>query len=430
MNIKRYWQSILIIIVILVTISTYYLQSSFASDYLPQFTFTKISGDESHIDGITITADYTEQSLAGMYDRIVIEKDHASFTSDLSFIERLDHYDDRIKNYRKEYRSFMRGKLGIYSFYEDEKSLAYADVKWVYGDYVQPDNGSFVIDVLDKETEQVITSFQYDVPNVEDFHWVSVEDVQLVDRKLNITTRNHPKNYEEEMEIHVYTFDLDNQELISDQELLSIPSTNEGQGWTDVVNLNETDNVEPNNYLVLKKMVMEEVRVPEEEYGEYNERSFYEADEVPYGMEVKENQLFAYNYETNEIEEISLPEELQVLMDAATIRPYNDEIYFITSSEDGLEVTSYHIGSQEIGTKQTFDLAITPELNPFIKINNGKMYVVATNQGDNLQQKETNILVTDIHSGETLYEGKLEIKDPNSNQSDYELYIYEINMKD
>ncbi|WP_438313212.1 hypothetical protein [Sporosarcina sp. FA9] len=101
-----------------------------------------------------------------------------------------------------------------------------------------------------------------------------------------------------------------------------------------------------------------------------------------------------------------------------------DSAIFIPSQlANGLEVYVFDIENEEWGENLTFDLVDTNDEDmPYMKVMNGKLYAVyATNDGYNL-------LIGDLYTGESLYEGKLHLKNQGEGQKDYHLYIHEAEL--
>ncbi|MFD2044256.1 hypothetical protein ACFSTA_10215 [Ornithinibacillus salinisoli] len=423
---KRYWKLISIVSVIVLTISTFYIQSIVASSKYPEFSFKHISGSEEELKDLTIRA---ESGESGLYERVDITNNETFYHSEASFLEYLagSNRSAVIKRYQKDYRNFMRGKQEtINSYYEDSSTLAYAEIDWKYHDY-EPTKFVFDIDVLNKDSEET-TSIQLNVPKSEDYNYLGVEDVQVINGKLKVVTLIHPNGSQDRLdatEIHVFSFDIASKKLEDTETFHSIPRDDDGNGQTELAPLYSTADVNSEKYFLLKKVVLEEEIVDEEEGAA--DSSVMETEESPNGMRTTKVTLYAYNFETGETEELSLPTELQELIDSARISVYDGSIYLLNTTEEGLEVISYHIENEEISSKQTFDLVTIEELEPFIKVANDKMYIVAANFDENNKKRNT-IIISDLESEELLYEGILERTDPDSVQSNYKLYINEIDI--
>ncbi|SES99540.1 hypothetical protein SAMN05216389_10499 [Oceanobacillus limi] len=427
MNIKRYWKMIATLSVIVLTIGTFYIQSSFAASEFPDITFKTVSGSEEELDNLTINASYHEAEL---YQRVTINRQGSTFQEQLPFYERFfgSSMYPEINRYEKDYRNFMRGKVGGTNlFFEDDSVLVYADVMYEgYNHNTRITDYSFNIDVLDKQAVEN-HSTELSVPNGNDYAWISVEDVQIVQDKLIVITRNQLSNRsgdeEKEEEVHGYTFDLETLKLENNQELLSIPRGDE-ESFSRLSMMNDNLNVEPEKYFLISKVVMEQ-GVLEESHEEY-EGTEMEVNEAPNNMIATEQSIFVYDYETAKMEELNLPNELESLLESARVTVQNNLIYFMNQQEGSLEVTSYNIETEQIDIEQTFNLNRTSTHEPFIKINQDRLYLITASSED--IGKDIDVMIASLSTGELLYEGKIEVTEKD-NSTDYELFINDIDTK-
>ena len=87
----------------------------------------------------------------------------------------------------------MRGKdLMPTYFYEDENLLAYAIIKAENNVHPMMDL-TFDIELINKKSEEM-TSIQLDVPKSENYGWMQVEDVQVIDGELKVITQGFRLN--------------------------------------------------------------------------------------------------------------------------------------------------------------------------------------------------------------------------------------------
>ena len=98
-------------------------------------------------------------------------------------------------------------------------------------------------------------------------------------------------------------------------------------------------------------------------------------------------------------------------------------MYTYTQSGHAIEVNHYDFEKEEWAEKQTFhsEQAKTSDNEPFVKLMNGKIYIISsTNNGYTL-------LIGDLNTGESLYEGKLHVKNQKEDPQRYRLYFNDIN---
>ena len=135
----------------------------------------------------------------------------------------------------KNHKSFMRGKeLSPSYYYEDENVLVYASFK---GDFDPSPNRDvdFDIEVLDKKTEETI-SFKSDVPFLEKYDWLNIEDVQVVHDELKLVVQGLGMKDGTD-DLRVYTFDMKEKLLVGNEPIAT--SDSKENAPTDIRLLNE-----------------------------------------------------------------------------------------------------------------------------------------------------------------------------------------------
>lgn len=103
-------------------------------------------------------------------------------------------------------------------------------------------------------------------------------------------------------------------------------------------------------------------------------------------------------------------------------------IYFSQQSESGAELIAYNIESGEIDSSQTIDL-LSKEQSDYgllMKIHEGKLYVA-----NYYSDRDTNgeIAVIELDTGEIVYEGIINVKNPKAASPGYELFLNEIKVQ-
>ena len=98
-------------------------------------------------------------------------------------------------------------------------------------------------------------------------------------------------------------------------------------------------------------------------------------------------------------------------------------MYTFIQSDNTIEVSQYDFEKEEWEKKQTFhsEQAKMSDNEPFIQLMNGKIYIISsTNNGYTL-------LIGELNTGKSLYEGKLHIKNQKEDPQRYQLYFNAIN---
>src|SRR5690625_3643108 len=126
---KRYWKLITIATVIVLTIGTFYIQSSLAKNKYPTFSIKHQSGDETLVENVTIHGTYNEGDV--WIGNIGISIEGMTEHNQFSYLDMLTgkYLDTEIKRLQKEHRNFMRGKGEDTSlFFDDKDTLAFVDI--------------------------------------------------------------------------------------------------------------------------------------------------------------------------------------------------------------------------------------------------------------------------------------------------------------
>lgn len=123
---KRYWRLISVGIIIVLSVGTFYIQSSLAGNKFPDFVLQKKSGDVE----VTLEGNYQGRHINR---NVRITAEGATYAEEYSFLDRIKGVprDPNITRLQKDYRNFMRGKgNSIHMFAEDKDLLAYADMDY------------------------------------------------------------------------------------------------------------------------------------------------------------------------------------------------------------------------------------------------------------------------------------------------------------
>lgn len=401
---KRYWKIISICLVTLLVIGTFYIQSSFATNESVEIEFEKVSGNEDELENIMLSGNY---SIGYMYHPVQITSEETVNPIDLPFLRKLDRLTvpPNFEGLVKQHKNFMRSKdLVHYHFFENENLLAYARIQ--SKNNIHPlTELTFDIEVLNKKSEE-ITSFQLNVPEREEYGWMNVEDVQIIDGELKVMTRGsrikdtQGSRINNENELRVYTFDMKEKKLRTDETIISIPAVE--NGWSDVRIVNN-NSIHRSKYLLIKIEAFEN-----------------EMDRSDGGISTIINEFMVYDIENNQSINLVGPEEtLNSINDSSAI--INSTVYIPSQSADGFKVHRYNIEKEEWAEKLTFNGFDAKEGEiPDFQVMNGKMYAIHSTNNENI------LFIGDIETGESLYVGKLKVKNQSRDQKDFPLYIYDI----
>jgi hypothetical protein len=413
---KRYWKLISIVLVTVLVIGMFYIQASTAASNNPEFIIKKVSGSDDEGKKLSVFGEYITQGRH--QDTVHIDETKTIYTNEISYIESLNgvYHSPEIKQLQRDYRNFMRGKeVNPTIFYEDEPHLAYVNIEWDYHEMDhRPSNFSFDITVLDKDSNDVI-DINEPIPNQNDYDHAFVEDVQKIDRKLKAAVRisSVVNSGEQVEEIHIYTFDLNSQTLIGDDILLSSGKRQKDGNsttWNQLNVLNDSENIESQKELLIQKVKVKEIPY----------RDGFKTEEI-------DRKYTLYNYKTNEQKEL-FSENQQLNFD--TVSFYDSTIYFINITANGLEILPYQIENKEFMSKQTIQIKLSEiseeSGSPTIKLKNNRLYVISPYKD---LKTEAVILIADLKTWKTLYEGTIERTNMSENQEDYSLRINSLNVE-
>jgi hypothetical protein len=403
---KRYWKLMILSFITVIVIGTFYISAGSAEKTDLTIEFEKVNGNEEELKDLTF---YGEYLVGNMYQPLQITTEETIIPNNSSFLEQLSpEYNAPIfKELIKNHKRFMRGKeLSPSSYYEDENVLVYATFK---GDFDHGPNRDvdFDIEVLDKKTEET-TSFKSDVPFLEKYNWLNIDDVQVVHDELKLVVQGRGMKDGTD-DIRVYTFDMKEQLLVGNEPIATADSKENTR--TDIRLLNELySTIQPQRFYVIHKEIYE------------TENARNEGDTVTYEGEPKvvANEVLVYNIENNEVKQLENPNEMIESIYRGSI--LETSMYTFTQTGHVIEVNHYNFAKEEWTEKQTFhsEQAKTSDSEPSIKLMNGKIYIVSsTNNGYTL-------LIGDLNTGESLYEGKLHIKNQKEDPQRYRLYFNDI----
>jgi hypothetical protein len=398
---KRYWKIILLCFVAAIAIGTFYISSGFADQKNITIEFEKVNGNEDELNDLTILGDYL---VGNIYHSLKIQKGETIDNTNRSFFEQLDktNVSPVFKGLVENYSGFFRSKhLDPGYFFENEELLAYAGLE---GENVYVNTMSeitFDIDVLNKETKKT-TSIESDVPGSNQYGWMDVGDVQVIDDEIKVFIRGFRKD--EGNDLLVYTFNINEQKLVSHETYFSTPEVE--SGWADLRMVNDHGSIHQEKYQII---IMET-------YDDQNAKS------MDGGPTLVANEVLIYNIESNQSEALTVPDEMLGLNDSPTFTLFGTTIYMYNLIVNGLEVNYYDIETGKWGEKRTFNLPdqTYAEDAPYFEVLNGKAYIISA------FDKGHKLLIADTKTGETLYEGNLTVKNKKGQQKDYHLYFHEM----
>ncbi len=348
---ERYWKLMFIACLLVFGIGFFYLHDTFAEKELPEYTWKKQKGNDDVLEDVLVQAYIQDGSY--IEETIQIAGEKSKYASQLSFLETLNGAMDnlKIKQLQQEYRGFMRGKTeNAYNFYENEQLLAYADItsEWDSSRFVQS-NFALEVETLSKRDDKT-TSFSIKLPNQDQYNYVDVGEVTVLGDKLYVLAQNGMLiDDESQSEMRLYTIDLTNEKLMSEQRLFS-DKEESSAGGREVTLLHDTDELQASKYIAV--MVSE----------------FDEDDE--------KKQLQLFDIEKQEEWSVDVPKKM---LEQEVVAHMGDEtFYFLHEQKGKLSVTPYLFAEQQMGDpiEVAISDAIDVNMMKYTKIIHDKLYLL------------------------------------------------------
>ncbi|MGE7953984.1 hypothetical protein [Lysinibacillus xylanilyticus] len=391
---KKYWKTILISLIIVTTIGSYYIQQAMASKKDVSFKIETTNGDKGEIDNLILQAGYQNGDI---HRWLHIAKDGSTNQISRTFFRDLveAHEPLMFQKYIQEYRNFMRGKvLNPGQYFEDEDRLIYTTFQSNGRNKGLGNLFTLQIDTLDKNTNDS-SSFEINMPDQVRYDWINERDVYVENGKIKILATSYLNGEEE---LHIYTVDENKKELEHDLILAKLESEERAQ--TSIHILNDYNKVQNENYILYM--------VEKYKYLDDGER-----ETIP-------SKMYLYNYLNNEVKELTIPAELKPYMKYMIL--HGTDIFIPVHSAIGLELKRYNIEKKQWEEHLSFKYPsiANDEEAPFLQITDDKLYLVSRVSDGHF------FFIGDVRTGESLYEGKIINENKENLNADYSLMIEQI----
>lgn len=384
---KKYWISIVISLVIVMTISFYYIQVAIASKSGEGLTIETTSGNNEEIENLILEGSYYINDF--FRRELYISKEGTSNQINRSFIDSVfpSYIPLMFQQHVKDHRNFMRGKdlNELTKFHEDEARLIYTSI--LNDNVLKGDKLTLQIDILDKNTNDR-SSFEVSTSAQASYAWMNIRDVYSDNGIIKILATSYLKYGGEEL--HLYTVDENKKEL---EHAKVIPGDNAA-----IRIYNDTVKLQNENYYLYMVEPYE------------NQREGAEPNLTP-------SQMYVYNISKDIVDEWTLPAEFKPYLNMTII--HGSYIYIPVPSAQGLELNRYNIEKLQWEEPLFFKYtsSSSKEEIPFIKFIDNKLYLIDSISDGNV------LIIGDLVTGELLYEGKITNKNSEKLDNDYPLYI-------
>lgn len=399
---KRYWKLIMLAVVIVLTIGSFYIKQSLASGNYPEMKLETKSGDKKAADNLILDTNIRalcadcEGTGGGSDVKVTTE---GSSSEEETFLGEVkgDLQDSKISRLQKEYRNFMRDKPddpGLYA--EDKNDVVYADFDKNVS-RTPHQNYKLNVDWLDGK-DDTRSTFAVQLPDHEKYSDTYVQYVYLTNGQLKIVTRNrkHADEAATDIELHVYTIDRDTEEMVDEDTVLTGAENVDSVDWVEMASYADEGGKDG--------LILTKDEEADSETGDH--------------VELIDRQFVYYDLQTKKQKELSLPDKLR----DQTIETFHDNtLYFSKQEDEKVTITAFDINDQKITDSFTVnisDLMASPETGKLMThIKDEKLYIVSDEQKE---KQDTAVIIVDMKSGETVYEGSIALDDAMKN---YDVFI-------
>lgn len=403
---NRYWKVISIATIVVLTIGTFYIQSSLAKTNYPNFFIETISGEKEMLKNLTVIGDYKEKGKEGAMGHI--SKDETFYLpNQFSYMDMLTgaYVGEKLMELQKKYRNFMRGKEMESSIAENDEDLVYADISMDWSPEFRIRNAKFEVDVLQKDSKQQ-SSFSAPIPLEGNIDHLYLSHVEIFGDTLQIIVDSTTDEGDRFVNhLHVYRLDIASGKLLSGQKIEF--QTQENDWNSSMYPIVDRSEDSPSKHIIFMFNTYDEVEVMDEDYDH----------------EKVSQELVVYHLETDKQERIELPEEVDLDFNVDSL--IEDTIYLTKELADEYHVIGYNIESKQIETDYVVDLNQGPKDEKVTAYVQDDYISIVSPLKSTLV--DAIIKVGDVKTGDILYEGSIEI-DPEERVKDYELEISHINM--
>src|SRR5699024_5547191 len=410
---KRYWKLSTLTVFIVVVLTGFFIQSSFAFSNYPEFILKHQSGDEKLGSKIEVEGNYSDHSDS-FGNSLSIDEEGTTYLQ-TTYLSQLQNpfLGPEIKQLQKKYKSFMRGKSDyIGNYYENKDTLAYVNIETDtnFTGYAITDQ-YFDIEVLDKETGDR-QAFQLELPDRKYINFSDVRGVTLHGDELKIITN---LSFYDELcldreEKHVFSFYVIEREILDDEWIVTNEEdmNQEYDVWTDIEPVPWELQQNPEYFVFIKST-----------------HKNIERDDGHYESEMLENEYIVYHIASGEHEGFELPDEWKD--DNTLLHSWieGEHLLFYEIDNNELKLYDYNLSSQQFDDKKHFDLPEGATEEAYVTIQDDKVIVA-----NRYHQGSTSsaIIIYDYDSEDKLYERIIDIEGNEPTAND-ELIIHDVQFQ-
>lgn len=408
---KKYGKLIILSLFIVSTISVFYITGLLNEKKLPQFEIHTVSGDEKIVDNLVVKGRFGTTMFNE--DSFRTEDGRTTYGRNTSFINHDKFYynDKQFNDLQEKHRNFMRGKANnLHAFYENDEKLIYGNI--TYDHFGVGTDYKFEVDVLDKKTNKRLSSFTHHIPNRHDYWSIELVHTQLVNDELKMITINDRTSGDNSQEAYVYTFDINEKKLISEEIITSFKRDKHNDSYEYMTVINK-ENPHDSEVTIYMKQVAHI-------YSDENRVSDYEERAVT-------DKIVVYDLIDKTIDEIDLLKEFENV--AHPFYTDEDSLYLGKTLINKLSIEKYNLKEGKITETIEIDTNISDVDQDNIVYSNvidGQLYYVPLY--DIQYTEKPSVIIVDLVNMESTYEGFLQLTDRVITEDMY-LYLDSLEKK-
>lgn len=407
---RRYGLSIVFVLLIVISIGTFYIQTT-ASSY-PDFILKKQYGDEKEIEGVSLRGQYFNNRINAT---INVSSAGTKYMNERSLFGLIDPYywdNGEVKQIVSEHRQFMRGKRGFNGIYEDDQLLVYAEAKSDDSVSSGVRRFYFEVSVLDKKQNKT-WSYEVSVPDGELNRIINVLDVQVFGDEIVVVTSNFNMI---DSEYHRYSLGLKSNQIPLDQLImLPQPQNVEIERSGTVVNFNvqrvyETSITKPSQYNIF--YAIQTQTVPESNNMINSNNVSVQLINPVTSQEIVSAQMIVYDLQTGREVKIDSQEVIEFLETQSGTNLMNfdmdgDNVFLTKQSNQGVIVMEYNIPNDK-ATIHDVQLDDQTDAVIYKVIKNQRLYML---MGDVTDSNQPSLIIVDLNSDKMIYKGTIELNE-------------------
>lgn len=389
---KKYSKLTILVLVIIITLSTFYLQMGNVTSSFAQYEIKTVEGDESMIENVVVKGDYYASYVN--YEQFKLTKDGTHYLRDEPFLKRLDGYyvSDQVAQLQNGNRKFMRMKNSeVNTYFETDDLIISAEIPYTrWGTF----KGHLELETYNRQTNEQNT-YEIEAPDLLDY--AMVEKMYMNEDKLYIPVINMEYDIDTDEEVtrlSVFVFDFTEKTLVDSFDV-TLSDANYYSDFTEIFVNDENNPTE---------MVITGVFIDYEELEETTEDEGTPDENEEFREYVELTVIKKIDLQTNEVSDIEITDGIK---NGVPIAFNGTEIIFANAEGNNLVYSTFNIETGEMAEKLKVETNVE-----FVSmwdfegniIDDRKVYTLINNE----YESSATLVVIDIDTNELLYQGTIE----------------------